>query len=83
MAKKPTPIVVSTGYVVMSTGRYFKVRTDTGGSYDFLLNGHGTPLEEIAARQREIQGTADKWQRQADLLKAALKFTTARTAEIK
>ncbi len=72
--KKQPHVIVSTGYLVLATGRYFKVRT-TEGSYDFLLNGKGTALDELNARQQEIQRTADQWQRQADLLAAAIAHT--------
>lgn len=80
----PKPTIVSTGLLILSAGRYFKVvhsnpKFQHNSTAEFLIpSDYPTDLAGLEHRLAELKHTAAKWKAQADLLEAAIKFEKAK-----
>lgn len=77
MARKPLNIS-STSVLHVATGTYFRIRQNNGSDAEFRINDPSKATAELEARVKEMRATAARWNRQADLLAAGLKFEAAK-----
>lgn len=73
------PKITEAKMVIVATGRYLRVKSDTG-THEFLIPCGMTPSEGVSAALIEAKRVAAQWQKQATLLASVAEFIEAQAS---